>query len=106
MAFENVYVPFTCKPFDMRFVAFICNESYQVLPVGELVTVIVLNCGNGRNALINLLAVLYPGYGTKFPIFAMTAELLSGELRSRLYAALWNGSRPNCANRCGETWFK
>src|ERR1051326_694977 len=56
--FEKVYLPLTCRPFDMRLVALTCRESNQVLPVGELVTLIVLNCGNGRKALISVLEVL------------------------------------------------
>ena len=76
------------RPFDIRLVALTCSESNHVLPVGELVTLMLLNCGNGRNALINVLDVLYPGYGTKLPILATTAGLLSGWLISRLSAGL------------------
>ena len=57
-AFENVYTPLICRPFDMRLVALICKESNHVSPVGELVMFIVLNCGNGRSALYSVFDVL------------------------------------------------
>ena len=56
-ALDQVNAPFTCRPCDIRFVPFTCSESYQVLPVGELVVVMVLNCGNGRSALSSVFEV-------------------------------------------------
>src|SRR5689334_19487176 len=54
-AFDQVNVPLTCNPCEKRLVPFICRESYQVRPVGELMTPMVLNCGNGRNAFNSVL---------------------------------------------------
>ena len=56
-ALDQVNVPLTCRPCEVRLVPFICSESYQVLPVGEFCTAMVLNCGNGRRAFNSVLLV-------------------------------------------------
>ena len=58
---DQVNVPLTCRPCDMRLVAFICSESYQVLPVGELADGDGAELREGPQSIESVLLVEYPG---------------------------------------------
>jgi len=47
--FDQVKVVVEDRPCEYRFVALICNESYQVFPSGDQRELIEPNCGNGLN---------------------------------------------------------
>src|SRR5579859_3381805 len=86
------------RPCDKRLVAFICRESYQVLPSGSQATPMPVYCGNGRKAWNTVWLVGKPGYGALIPCCAAAAELRK-DVSSVRSAGLLTGSMPNAFRR-------
>src|SRR5579871_47460 len=92
------------SPWEKRFVALACSESYQVLPSGAHNAVMLLNCGKGRSDCATVAVTGNPVKGGLLNPREIASAELSGEASSCTSAGLLMFN-PAAAIRCGVNAF-